>query len=764
MRNRKSVLIILFTLFLSPLIFSQNIVVDDTFSATQLVQNVLLNNSGCATSSNATVTGDNFSSGEQSYGKFTYSGTDFPFSSGVVLSTSRAHRTAGPNIDLVSEGSTSWLGDSDLEQALTIGGTINATSLEFDFTPLTSQISFDYIFASEEYHDAAPCTYSDGFAFLLKVAGSTTPYQNLALIPNTTIPVKVTSVHPDIPGSCVAENETYFGSYNGPTSPINLNGQTVKMTAKSNVIPNVTYHIKLVIADEQNYKYDSAIFLGGGSFNVGTNLGPDRLVATNNPLCNGETYLLTANETGTNSYKWYKNGMLQTETSSSYLVSSPGVYSVEIVLGNTICTASGSVTIEYANPPVLATPVTLIQCDDNNDGYSIFNLTKLDSIIKQNATGLSAVTYYLNQYDATNQNNPIVNPSSFENTATNSLVARVTNSYGCPSYATVLLQISNNALPVINSIIKCDDDGTFDGITILDLSTLVTPQILSGLQSGLFVEYYASIHDAITQVNLLSNNFTNTTANNQTIYARIINGPDCYGIIPIPLQIVTFNVTDFSDHTVYLCESSSINLSVASGFNSYLWSTGAILPSITTSETGIKTVTVTNSYGCKATKKFIVVGSSEPSITVIDISGFSGNENSVLITVSGSGVYEYSLNGTNFQDSPFFSNVLLGEYNVIVRDKNGCGTASQTIVVLDYPKFFTPNGDGINDTWRIKNLNSNETTSIFDRFGKLIYTFNGTDFGWNGLLNFNQMPATDYWFVTTLETGKIVKGHFSLKR
>lgn len=184
--------------FTVPNILAQNIIVDDTYTAQQLVENVLIN-SPCANVSNFMVSGGNFASGEKSFGYFTAGTSTFPFTNGVVLSTSRAISTPGPNATLLSEDVPGWLGDSDLNQALSISNTSNATILEFDFTPLTSLISFNYIFASEEYHDAAPCHYSDGFAFLLKEAGSTGNYQNLALIPSTTIPVKVTTVHPVIP-------------------------------------------------------------------------------------------------------------------------------------------------------------------------------------------------------------------------------------------------------------------------------------------------------------------------------------------------------------------------------------------------------------------------------------------------------------------------------------------------------------------------------------------------------------------------------------
>ena len=748
-------------------ILAQNIVVDDSYIAQNLVQNVLLNNSNCATSSNATVTGDTFSSA-MSYGYFSYTGTDFPFSSGIVLSTSSAFRTAGPNDNLISEGNPAWLGDADLEQALGINGTVNATILEFDFTPLTSSISFDYVFASEEYHGTAPCQYSDGFAFLLKRANTLDQYQNLAVVPNTNIPVKVTSVHPQIGGNngCSAINETYFAGYNGTNHPINFDGETVKMTAKATVIPGTTYHIKLVIADEKNYKYDSAIFLGGGSFNVGTDLGLDRLVATDNPICQGETYTLQTNEIGTNAYKWFKDEVeIPGEITSSYTVTQAGIYSVEVALGATVCVASGEVKIEYAALPIIINPVTLVQCDDDTDGIANFNLTKLNAVIQQGITPLLGVEYYLNQYDATNQINKILNETIFSNATTNQLVARVNNKYGCGSFSVVNLQIANNALPSLNPIRVCDEDATLDGKTEINLTTTVSPQVIAGLPSGLFIEYYSSAIDASNQINSLPNLYTNTTLNSQIIYARIVNGADCYGIIPVTLQIIVFNPSNFEDETVILCENTTVTLTVPTGFSSYLWSNGSTSNSIIIATAINFSVTVTNVNGCNATKLFIVTASSTPTITSIDVSDFNGNNNTVTVNYTGIGTFEFSLDGSLFQDSPIFNNVNIGEYTVIVRDKNGCRPdASQDIKVLDFPNYFTPNNDGFNDTWFIKNLTSNDKVVIFDRYGKFIYGFNGNSTGWNGTNLKSQLLSDDYWFILNLANGKNIKGHFSLKR
>ena len=232
-----------FILLLFPLAcFSQYIQVNDNYSAQQLVEDILINSS-CASVSNISVSGGNFNGSAQSYGYFNATGTGFAFQEGVILSTGRAFGAQGPNTSLLDDGGgMDWDGDSDLEDALNIGNSVNATILEFDFVPLGNKISFDYMLSSEEYHDNAPCQYSDGFAFLLSEVSFPDQYANLAVVPGTNIPVKVTSVRPQIGGNngCSAQNEQYFGGFNGSSHPTNFNGQTTVLQAQANVIPGTT--------------------------------------------------------------------------------------------------------------------------------------------------------------------------------------------------------------------------------------------------------------------------------------------------------------------------------------------------------------------------------------------------------------------------------------------------------------------------------------------------------------------------------------------
>ncbi len=774
----KCVKILLFYIFINCVVFdatAQSISVNDSYTAQQLVENILVNSS-CANVSNFEVKGDSFSGTRNSYGYFNSGTSSFPFTQGVVLSTWSSKNSEGPYVSTRGGGNSSWLGDSDLEQAIGIINTVNATILEFDFIALTDFISFNYIFASNEYQGDYPCNYSDGFAFLIKEI-NTASYINLAVLPNSSTPVSSKNIHPlinPIPNSfepiksCGPENETYFNGYNTASSPINYAGQTKVLTAQTNVQPGKTYHIKLVIADQRNESYDSAVFLEAGSFLPKIDLGSDRLLTTNNPICFGESYTIDTKLPSSlgYTYKWFKDNVAFTNNSSTFTATSPGTYKVEVQL-TTSCIASEEIKIEYT-PEIILNDTSLTQCDIDNDGISIFNLTKVDAIVKNNASNLSAVVYYETLIDAEAKTNPITNPTAYSNKFVNqSVFARVSNSFNCANYAEVKLIISNNAIAVQNPISTCDTDGTNDGLSQFDLNTQVTPQVVAGLPAGLIVEYYLNPTDAIVQQNQLSNIFKNSVATQQIIYARIVNGTNCYAITPITLVVNTFTPPNFQDETFVLCEASSINLTVNSGFSSYLWSTGASSNTITVTTPGDYFVTVTNSEGCEKTKKYRVEVSGIGTITKVKVNDFEGNENSISIEYTGIGDYEFSIDGSFFQNSPMFNGVAPGEYLVYVRDKNGCGLSIPYVAyVLDYPRYFTPNNDGYNDFWQIKNLDNlpQSTLFIFDRYGKLLKQLIASDLGWNGTFDGFTLPTDDYWFHLNLENGKIIKGHFSLKR
>ena len=757
---------------------AQFINIDDQKTPEQLIKDDLINNS-CITIGTASGSGNPETGGSNSFASFNSGISNFPFKNGIVLSTSPSKNAMGPFLieNSLGDDNSNWDGDDDLHRALGITESSQATILEFDFVPLANSLSFNYIFASNEYLAYFPCIYSDGFAFLIKKAGSSEEYKNLAILPNTNLPVLATSVHPKIEDvrinnntyvGCEAINEMYFKGYNNRTSPINYAGQTVVMNAKADVVPGETYHLKLVIADDKTGVYNSAVFIESGSFVSKVDFGEKRTFATNNPACFGESILLDTKLDASYLYKWFKDGnLISGASSNTYSATSTGVYTVEVNVAGNTCLLTGEMKVEFADD-ILSSNTSLVQCDDDADGFTAYNLTKVDDIIKNNVSDVINSGYYESLADATSKTNAISIPENYTNKTANQIVyARIESKYGCFKVVEVTLQISNNTISNIQPVAVCDADDNQDGLYQFDLNLEVSPKITLGLPNGLAVNYYLNADDALSETNVLTNTFKNTIPFTQVIYARFVNGMDCYGIMPITLIINTFDPLDFEDQTEILCENSQINLAVSSGFDSYLWNTGDTNNSISVNSAGDYLVTVKDANGCEKTKTFKVILSEPATITGVVVKDFLGSENTVSIEYTGVGNYEFSLDGNIFQNESVFTSVKPGIYNALSRDKNNCGVSNSFLFyVLDYPRFFTPNGDGYNDVWMIKNLNlfASFELSIFDRYGKLLKQINQNNSVWNGLYNAQILPADDYWFTLIYDEGRKINGNFSLKR
>jgi len=755
---------------------SQNIQVDSqTYTPQQLIEDILID-SDCITNVLVTnVVGGDFNNTDQSYGFFDATGTTFPFQSGIVLSTGRLTNVPGPNDNLSDDDAPNWLGDNDLETILNEPNTINATIIEFDFTTIADQVSFRYIFASEEYQENNPntCQFSDLFGFLIRPINDT-QYTNIALVPNTQTPVKVTTVHPEIPNGCPAENEFYFESWNGTVSPINFNGQTKVLTATATVIPNETYHVKLVIADEQNFRYDSAVFLEAGSFQLSTDIGVNRLLATNNPLCENETLGLNAFQNGNNTYKWFKDDIeLIGETNPTYLIIEEGVYKVEVTFENN-CVSFGEIIIEYDQNPIVFN-TTLIECDIDQDGQTLYNLFNAEQAVTNNDSSLIITNFYLDETDAIQNINEINNPTSYQNiTPLQTVYARVENQSRCVSIAEVILDISTNTLTILPFEV-CDDE-IVDGFSTFNLNDLRI-QIEPNVPANASIIFYLTEEDAFNEVNAINGNHINTIPNSEVIYVKVKDNDQCYALSPVTLNVLFTPLLQPNEELFYCLNFFPQTITLTAGIindlpsnYTYLWSTGETTSEIEVNQVGTYSVTVTYQNGCSSIREIIVLPSNIATIENIEVVDATLN-NTITILVSGEGTYAFALNDINgpYQDSNVFENVAPGIYTVYVMDtKNSCGIVEEIVSVIGFPKFFTPNNDSYNDTWQISGISNqfqpNSTIFIYDRYGKLLKQLNPLGSGWDGTFNGLRLPSSDYWFHVTLQDGRVFKSHFTLKR
>ncbi|WP_035478835.1 T9SS type B sorting domain-containing protein [Gelidibacter mesophilus] len=496
---------------------AQQISTNSSNSLENLIQTTL--GQGCVeiTNISSSINGsiDNLSS----YGSFTKETSNFPFQSGLLLSTGSVNSAGnGLNSEPLNDGSNSWGTDPDLETVLGITGTLNATSIEFDFISAANSIAFNYLLASEEYFGDNPCRYSDKFAFLIKEAGSAAPYTNIALLPGTSIPVSTTNIHPKIEGSCPAENPQYFEGYNlGDT---NYNGRTTKLTASTNIVPNVTYHIKIVIADQVDHELDSAVFIEGNSFNATVDLGPDITTCANVTTLNSNSVNPLA------TYEWFKDNILISEAKDKSIeVTASGNYRVEVrlPLGNSFCKIEDTINVTLNVQDTLPNIPNYILCDDaSNDGKESFDLsTRNDDVLQSLPTSTYTITYHLTSQDSQSGENP---KTIIENTSNpQDIYIRIYDEINkCASLSGGRLVV--NPSPVITTpkpLKICDVDAVPDGLTEIDL-TLVDAEITSKFTdlSDLFVTYHLNLEDANAGNNALFSPYTNSSAN-ETLYARL---------------------------------------------------------------------------------------------------------------------------------------------------------------------------------------------------------------------------------------------------
>ncbi|MBC5838543.1 T9SS type B sorting domain-containing protein [Flavobacterium muglaense] len=341
---------------------------------------------------------------------------------------------------------------------------------------------------------------------------------------------------------------------------------------------------------------------------------------------------------------------------------------------------------------------------------------------------------------------------------------------GCESVNRVAVAVSIVAPAVpLNDVNDILCDALSDGKELVDLSTYnsqITPC------ASCVLSYYSSLsgaenQDLSAQITLYST--YNVPLGNTDVFVRIDSNDKCYQVAKLSLSVVSNPVIAIKDNVV-LCESSSVTVDAGSGFDSYLWSTGETSSSIVIQTVGSYSVTISQGHGsttCSSTKNFKVFASNVATIAKVEIQDWTDTDNVIVVTVAdpSQGDYKYSIDGINYQDSNTFTGLLSGDYIVYVKDNNECGIVNQEVFILNYPKYFTPNADGYNDTWAIKFSETEPTIDIkiFDRYGKFIKQLNATS-SWDGTFNGHQLPATDYWFVVTRASGKVFKGHFSMKR
>ncbi|WP_397364762.1 choice-of-anchor L domain-containing protein [Olleya sp. R77988] len=537
-----------------------------TYTVPELVEDVLID-SPCAAVSNINwSTGTNFGQ-ENGIGYFSAIPGAFPFESGIILVSGDANDAEGP--ETFSQNTGGWAGDVDLENAIPgLNNSNDATYIEFDFVPIASSISFDFLFASEEY-GTFQCTYTDAFAFLLTdlTTGVTT---NLAIVPGTTDVVSVLNVRDAAyNGGCPSVNAGFFDEYYGAgglpaaNSPTNFLGRTRSMTAFSNVIPNNNYRIKLVIADAIDSILNAGVFLGAGTFNLGGELGDDVTIAQGNAICSGGIIPLDTN-LPTATHTWYIDGVvIPGETGSTLDADQNGTYSVDVVFSTT-CQASDSVIIEFISSPTVENTIDVLTCF-NPTGAEIFDLSvnDVEVIGTQNAADVN-VSYHNRLVDAQTDINPILDPVNYIGSGTYPEVVYVRIE---DAASQLCWDTSSFTIDVITSVInqapnmEICDDLTNDGFELFDLESQTLAILGTQLPADYIVTYHNTFAEADTDSNALTSPYNGS--NGEFIFVRIEStiDPSCYSASQLPhggfTLIVNPNATATQPMDMVVCDDAA---------------------------------------------------------------------------------------------------------------------------------------------------------------------------------------------------------------
>jgi uncharacterized protein YjdB len=211
----------------------------------------------------------NLPASSEIYGSFSCgSAANLGMESGFILTTGVVGNAKGPNISSSTSMDISLPGSSLLSSLTGGGDGYDASVVSFDIVSNTNTITFQYVFASEEYNEYVNAGFNDVFGFFITGPGITGS-QNIAVLPNTTTPVNIDNINTGLNSQYYRDNETQQVADPIRFANIEYDGLTVVLTATATVVPGSTYTITLAIEDVGDGIYDSGVFIKGGSITSG---------------------------------------------------------------------------------------------------------------------------------------------------------------------------------------------------------------------------------------------------------------------------------------------------------------------------------------------------------------------------------------------------------------------------------------------------------------------------------------------------------------
>lgn len=677
-------------------------------------------------------------------GKFTFNGntSDIGIDSGIVLTSGDVAAIDNP-VSYFASGSYpgGTAGDDDLDSVLIGNGsnstTLDACVLEFDFVPAGDTIKFDYVFGSEEYPEFACTGYNDVFGFFINGPGLPSGINNIALVPNTTIPVAINSINNITnPSSACTDmgvgapfSQYYIDNQTLGGQNIVYDGYTTVLTAISSVIPCDTYHLKLAIADAGDQGFDSGVFLKAGSLNsVGIAVDSRSTEGGNAPL---DPHCIRGCKPGKFVFK--RPAARSTPLTIHYLIEGSAIRAQD-----------------YEDIP------DSVVIPANQDSVVLNIYGKL----LPTAVGPKTVTIkVMSPYNCSNGTANVIDSSTI--TIFDSLFVKI---------PTTPLTTCPNTEVTIHAEID----------PILDYSWAPSALIPDPLPLGL------TIHPkpAVTTVYTLSVTMPDAPATCPPAKAHYKVTVEPYPIIRMPA----------SDTTVCI-QNDSVGLNIISSPTdlayTYQWMPSTFLRNDYSSNNLFYTtqegtydydVAVTSPVAHCADTGHITIHVVPPFtfdwVSPEDTTIHFGDK--IQLNSQSEAIYWLwnpitGLDNPNAQD-PIASPKESTQYSVVGYNKYGCTDTAMVNINVDYlpaygiPNAFTPNGDGINDNFKVENIRYEKilTFKVFNRWGQLVYDGKNAATGWDGRISGQPAPIDtyNYFIELVLPLGKhqTYKGTVNLLR